>query len=934
MGYTWIERLVSSCLFMFLAVLPYSVSAQINIDVEGLRMQAKLEAARGSPQKAMGLISQALAALPASIPENRLVRLATLLQHGALAIITGDYLAADKSATEGLELLGSVRGLAPLAPNAFLLLRAKARVALGDFKGSREDVVAATSKYLFVTDKSLSGFIKVPDIAPTTGLQALISIGEGWANLEDSGRVKSLLASEMVGKWLASPYANIANVLPQLAYLYLQTGDTDGALKLLDEFGPKLGGEPNQVLIRAQILLAMGDAFGALKLLEANAHGAGASNFNANSSYLTVFGNAFQGVGKYEEAAEKYERALDLLKETDNTASHIKRATQRQLSIVYLKLGDAKKALGAIRLGISEDAKVRASPADGALLRIGEAVAVCLSDVSTIEERNSAIAKAYDLLQKPYILRRLASSDSNRRAHLSGLRYLLGELLECMHRDALQRGQEPSFDQTFNIAQLLQAGDFARGMTSAHLLHAAPTPEAAQLAGEYLWLTRTTALQEFSFSKGQTASAGSTAWNRLAEIEAQLQTAWPQFERISNERRIERMQVQKQLKDSEVFILLSNTERSIWTWAVSKSKVIVSRQAIDGNEFSRSLAQIQWATRIRPGEKSPPPFPLAAGYFIYTKTLKPVESLFSDREHLLVVTATGFANLPWAAIPQVLPQRDSCVGVTCREVEWLIRLHTITMLPVVSSLIFAGDRKLTQNGQLPALLGVGDPQMSNREESNAVQSGNERGDERDLRRLVPLPETAQELKLLANIVGNSKSKLLLGDQASKQALRTIELKQFGFLAFATHALRAYDFPWLDEGALVLSSDRNAGPDAALLRASEILKWRMETEIVLLSACNTAHTEVTIGNEAHSSLVRAFLLAGARNVLGSLWPIESESASEFTPEFMQAYRKGTAHELRSTSALRKAMISMIDAGKNVQYAHPFFWAPYVLVGTGE
>jgi len=99
--------------------------------------------------------------------------------------------------------------------------------------------------------------------------------------------------------------------------------------------------------------------------------------------------------------------------------------------------------------------------------------------------------------------------------------------------------------------------------------------------------------------------------------------------------------------------------------------------------------------------------------------------------------------------------------------------------------------------------------------------------------------------------------------------------------------------------------------------------------VILSACNTAAGERP-GAEALSGLSRAFFYAGARSLLVSHWPVDSEAAVAITTGAVNAMKAKPG--IGRAEALRRAEAALIAKGG--RFAHPSVWAPFVLVGNGE
>ena len=125
-------------------------------------------------------------------------------------------------------------------------------------------------------------------------------------------------------------------------------------------------------------------------------------------------------------------------------------------------------------------------------------------------------------------------------------------------------------------------------------------------------------------------------------------------------------------------------------------------------------------------------------------------------------------------------------------------------------------------------------------------------------------------------------------------------------------------------------DLEPGPgEDGRLQVYEILGLSLAADLVTLSACDTALgagelTDLPAGEEL-VGLTRAFLSAGSRNVLATLWEISDEATASLMGDFYQASRASDAAD-----ALSVVMRRQLRAGGRT--AHPYFWAPFVLVGA--
>ena len=186
----------------------------------------------------------------------------------------------------------------------------------------------------------------------------------------------------------------------------------------------------------------------------------------------------------------------------------------------------------------------------------------------------------------------------------------------------------------------------------------------------------------------------------------------------------------------------------------------------------------------------------------------------------------------------------------------------------------------------------------------------------------PLPGTAKEIQSIAALIRqrNEVADVRVGVDATKEKLLDTDLSQFRFLHFATHGVLAVD-TGIQEPSLVLSIDRR-NSSRMFLSMSEILSLRLQSELVVLSACNTGSGKISRA-EGVMSLGRAFLAAGATSVTVSLWQVSDDS----TALFMKTYYQGILQNKKKNQALADARYAVFTSGSK----SPFFWAPFIIIG---
>ncbi len=174
--------------------------------------------------------------------------------------------------------------------------------------------------------------------------------------------------------------------------------------------------------------------------------------------------------------------------------------------------------------------------------------------------------------------------------------------------------------------------------------------------------------------------------------------------------------------------------------------------------------------------------------------------------------------------------------------------------------------------------------------------------------------------------------MFLGNQATERTVRNTDLSDSRVLAFATHGLVAGQIKGAAEPALVLTPPAQASDeDDGLLTASEIARYlKLDADWVILSACNTAAGDAP-GAEGLSGLAKAFFYAGARALLVSHWSVQSEAAVKLTTRMLTEAAQHPA--IGRAEALRRSMLALMDDTENPHFAHPLFWAPFVVVGEG-
>jgi CHAT domain-containing protein/tetratricopeptide (TPR) repeat protein len=192
-----------------------------------------------------------------------------------------------------------------------------------------------------------------------------------------------------------------------------------------------------------------------------------------------------------------------------------------------------------------------------------------------------------------------------------------------------------------------------------------------------------------------------------------------------------------------------------------------------------------------------------------------------------------------------------------------------------------------------------------------------------------LPQTAVEVKGIAGLPG-IRADILLGADATEAKVRG-EAGKYPVIHFATHGF--YDSANPMYSGIVLSQAGDSAGDSkddGVWEAREIAEENLHTDLVVVSACDTARGEIFAG-EGVMGLSWAFFVAGTSTSLLTDWEVDDTSTSLLMRQFYREWGIGNAGQAARDKAvaLQRAQKWMLA---QPQYADPYYWAPFVLIGV--
>lgn len=635
----------------------------------------------------------------------------------------------------------------------------------------------------------------------------------------------------------------------------------------------------------------------------------------AGATTLSQLGRLSLEEGRFDEARTYFERALALRQgHKDQCPSVILLARLAQVATGQHFQDQADAHLAAAREVLEDHPCPRSRPVFEGLA--GELAA----------QRGNA-ASARDLFYRAEQLYReqgdpLGAAESlaglaraerglgRREAALTAIKRAI-EIFEKARPTVLREDLRTSFfsagRQHFDtaIAMLLETGRFeeafvlaerSRARSLRDLLEQSPAPWLGGQAKQERELLRQ--LNELEFQRLRTrenqpeklSELSREVAARVAELErlrGERQRSDPRYDALTHPPDLELADIDNELlADGTTLLEYQLGEETSALWVLRRGSLQAFVLPPRGEIEELAGQALAFARSLEWPKETPPPLCELSRLLLGPARLTP-------KTRLLLVPDGALAAFPWAALP--VPDED------CGQAPPLVENHEIVYLPSVEALL-SQRRSLRGRRPAPRLAAIfADPTY---------------------RTWPPLPHSATEAAAIAAQLTPGDVQLRTGLAATRENVLAPELAQFRILHFAAHAQLEIDQPLLS--ALVLAQRGPQGQEVeGTLRAHEIYGLDLPAELVVLSACETGLGREVPGEGLVSGLPRAFLAAGARRVLVSLWPVGDRETAELMTAF---YRLLAQNRLPPGRALQEAQLELRRLGHA-----PRSWAGFVLLG---
>lgn len=416
----------------------------------------------------------------------------------------------------------------------------------------------------------------------------------------------------------------------------------------------------------------------------------------------------------------------------------------------------------------------------------------------------------------------------------------------------------------------------------------------------------------------------------VGEMSARLQQSFPDYEKLSNPGPADLPAVQASLEPNEALISFVFGRTTGYALIVRPHAFVAVPLTLGEETLRSDVADLRRAFAPAGGHLAE--FDLQNSYELYRSLLGPAASHLQGVDHLIVVPGPILDSLPLSLLVTEPP-----AGHDYQHAAWLIRRFAVSVVPSPGAFVTLASEQSHHTAPQKAFLGIGNPAYTGAngaagakalaDLTTACQPAGPVSAEL-LRQLAPLPGTEHEVDMVGARIGGGHADILLGAQATEANFRAQPLDQFGVIYFATHGILPGELHCQSEPGLALSPPATPAASTAtdgMLEASEIADLKLNADLVVLSACNTAEASDGLGGSALEGLSDSFFAAGARAVLASHWEVPSSAT-----ESLMIGTFDPANSARGIAeGLRQSQLALIA---KPQTAHPFYWAAFTLIGN--
>jgi CHAT domain-containing protein len=421
------------------------------------------------------------------------------------------------------------------------------------------------------------------------------------------------------------------------------------------------------------------------------------------------------------------------------------------------------------------------------------------------------------------------------------------------------------------------------------------------------------------------------AQTELAQAEQAVRAASPNFSQLVQDV-VPASAVYQSLHPNEAFIGFFLSRSAGWVFVLRDGHM--SKARIEGG--TATIDPLVAAVRKgldKTDANSLPVFDIDNTRRLYSLTVGAVSDSIKGAKALVIAPTGRLLSLPFEVM-----LTGPADGAKLADAPWLVRQATITHVPAATN--FVSLRKVANSSAATKpWFGFGDFHVVSGAQAARSFPPSQCGQSAvELAGLPALPGAVKELETARGVLGAAQGDELLGDSFTAEKVLSTSLKDYRILHFAAHAILPSDLRCQSEAAIVTSPPPGAADaGGALLKASQLLDLDLDANLVILSACNSGGPGGGAGGagESLSGLARSFFYARARSMLVTHWDVSDQAAALLVVLTINGMKEKPEEGV--TGALRHAQLSLLEKASAgtlpAEIAHPFFWAPFAVIGDG-
>jgi len=690
---------------------------------------------------------------------------------------------------------------------------------------------------------------------------------------------------------------------------------------------------------------------------------------------LNKIGNIYVRLGQFNQALQYYQQSLEIARKIKDVMEEA--GSLNNFGLVYYELGQYDKAIQILQKSIEISEKI------GNL----ETVWRSYGALGLILRKSGKGAKAVAYYQKAIdIIEELYSNTQNlkeeeRSSLIGGKRFVYQKFIELLlelHRKNPNKGYDK---QAFSIAEKGKSRTFQELMAKAGAKIAFAGDESFKkmIEKEQQLIRETTNLQgtltkEMSKPEKQRSEDAvkslkeqlSKTEKTLIDLEKEIEIKYPRYADLKRPKPLIVEDLQEILKPGETVIAYAVGKEKVAVFLIAKDRFKMLELETKPEELAQLIKVFRKGLENIHEMKDLEEFKPETAYTLYQKLMAPLSAELKGVTKLYIAADDILYTLPFEALVDQAIDKEKFREARQQGkkggkaylgeyavLHYLVDTYTITYLPSASMLRSLRKYEKPGYGQwTKPLIAFADPIFSEKEEKAGAAKGIKgKGANAETQFMVELmtrstgteglsrlAESSEEAKIIAQEVQGRDEDMYLREKATEENVYKIKLKEARYLLFSTHGLLGEDFSGVAEPALALTLIDNPPGQDGFLSMSEVLGLDLNAELIILSACNTTGKGDKAGiGEGFAGLTRSFMYAGTRSILVTHWSVESRAARDLMVDSFKAMQKEPRPE-----ALKKAKLKMKESirddkdvpGAKLSLAHPFFWAPFVIVGEGN